>query len=269
MKVIILAAGQGSRLRPYTNDRPKSMVELGGRPLISYQLQAMCDAGLSRENVAIVTGYRRDCQEKLGLTTFVNDDFMSTNMVYSLWCALDWAEEGEDLIIAYGDITYDSGVMQRLLETAGDLVLAADLDWQNLWKARAEDFLADAETFKISPEGVVTEVGNRPNSILDIEAQYIGLIKVSGDKVKNFKAEVNSRKSGSASTNFGNMYMTDFLQELIEDDWMVKPALIEGGWLEIDTVGDLDLYKGLLQKGSTGSVSPIFEALRGKSRPKL
>lgn len=266
MKVIILAAGQGSRLRPHTNDRPKSMVELAGKALISHQLEAMQAAGIACDDIAIVTGYKKEYQEKLGFKTFVNPEYMTTNMVYSLFCAEDWMADDEDLLIAYGDIVYDPIVMQTLLNTKGDIVLTADLEWQKLWAARAEDFISDAETFRINSAGLVSEVGKRPKSLADIDAQYMGLIKVSAAKIKDFKEAFATRNAAARadSTNCDNMYMTDFLNDLIYAGWRVRPALITGGWLELDTVSDLDLYASLLDSQKPGDLTPLFSAILQK-----
>ncbi len=56
MQAVILAAGQGIRLRPLTDHCPKCLVEVGGRPILRYQLEALADAGV-RECV-IVVGHR-------------------------------------------------------------------------------------------------------------------------------------------------------------------------------------------------------------------
>ncbi|UXX81593.1 phosphocholine cytidylyltransferase family protein [Roseovarius pelagicus] len=263
MKTIILAAGQGSRLRPLTDDRPKSMVALGGKPLLVYQLEAMQAAGIAKSDIAIVTGYRKEHQEALGYKTFVNPEYMTTNMVYSLFCADEWMDETQDLLIAYGDIVYDKGVLETLFSVPGDVVLTADTSWQKLWAARAEDFLADAETFRISEDGLVTEVGQRPQSLADIDAQYMGLIKISADKIAEIKTVFAAANAAAEKTgaDVDNMYMTDFLNDLIEAGWRVRPALISGHWIEVDTVGDLELYQGMLDPARPGDLSPLFHAI--------
>ena len=58
MRAVILGAGEGTRLRPYTDDRPKCLVELAGRTLLAWQLDALAAAGVS--DTTIVTGYRAD-----------------------------------------------------------------------------------------------------------------------------------------------------------------------------------------------------------------
>ena len=84
MRAVILAAGEGTRLRPHTNDRPKCLVELAGRPLLAWQLDALHAAGVT--DVTIVTGYRAD-QITVGTRRVHNDRYDDTNMVASLMCA--------------------------------------------------------------------------------------------------------------------------------------------------------------------------------------
>ncbi|PKL99248.1 MAG: nucleotidyltransferase, partial [Gammaproteobacteria bacterium HGW-Gammaproteobacteria-7] len=56
MKAILLSAGQGSRLLPLTADRPKCTLEVGDRPVLEWQLNALADNGI--DEVVVVTGFR-------------------------------------------------------------------------------------------------------------------------------------------------------------------------------------------------------------------
>ena len=88
MRAVLLAAGEGSRLRPHTLERPKCLVELGGRSLLDHQLAVLRDREI--HDVHIVTGYRSHQLEAYGYPTFHNPDFDKTNMVTSLMCAADF-----------------------------------------------------------------------------------------------------------------------------------------------------------------------------------
>ena len=101
-KAIILAAGQGTRLLPYTKDLPKCMVEICGKPLIEFQLEVLRSCGIS--DVNLVVGYESHKLESYGIPTYKNDNFDCTNMLYSLFCAEAAFQDDGDLIIAYGDI---------------------------------------------------------------------------------------------------------------------------------------------------------------------
>lgn len=247
MNIIVLAAGQGTRLRPYTNDKPKCMVSLSGKPLLHHQLDVMERLGITKQDIALVGGYLQEALVAPGLKQYRNERFAQTNMVETLFCAEEFMVDGEDLIIAYGDIVYEPTVLQALLDTQGDMVITADLDWEKLWSLRMANPLDDAETFKINEDGFVCELGKKPESKDEVQAQYMGLIKVSADKVCAFKAFYHSldRAEIYDGKDFDNMYMTSFIQNLIDSGWKVKPAFVHNGWVEVDTVDELDMYESM------------------------
>lgn len=249
MRVIILAAGQGTRLRPFTNDRPKCLVELNGRPLLHRQLEVLRAAGLTE--IALVAGYCADCLEGQGVEVLHNPHFATTNMVSTLFCAQDWMVDGEDLLIAYGDIVYEPSVLESLLTTDAPLAISVDREWRRYWEIRMENPLSDAETLKLNSENCITELGKKPTSYSEVQGQYMGLIKVKGNCVKAFrKAWYNlDRTILRDGKDFDNMYMTTFLQHLIDTGWTARAAFTENGWLEVDTVEDLNQYHDLHLNG--------------------
>ena len=133
------------------------------------------------------------------------------------------------------------------MKTKGELVIAADLDWYDLWKIRMDNPLDDAETFKFQADGKVIELGKKPNSLKDVEAQYIGLIKVDSHKVSDFIGHYLSLDKNATydGKDFNNMYMTSFIQSLIDHGWDTRAALINNGWIEVDSVDDLEAYQSL------------------------
>ncbi|AQT93338.1 MULTISPECIES: NTP transferase domain-containing protein [Pseudomonas] len=249
MRVIILAAGQGTRLRPFTDDRPKCLVELNGRPLLHRQLEVLRAAGLTE--IALVGGYRADCLEGQGVEVLHNPHFATTNMVSTLFCAQDWMVDGEDLLIAYGDIVYELSVLESLLATDAPLAISVDREWRRYWEIRMENPLSDAETLKLNSHNCITELGKKPTSYSDVQGQYMGLIKVKGNCVKAFRNAWHNldRTVLRDGKDFDNMYMTTFLQHLIDTGWTARAAFTENGWLEVDTVEDLNQYHGLHLSG--------------------
>lgn len=249
MRAVILAAGEGRRLRPHTLDRPKCMVELAGAPLLFHQLATLRGAGV--EDVTLVTGYRADRLEALGLPTRHNPAFDRTNMVASLMCAADLLDGGDDVLIAYADIVYEPRVLEPLLRCPSALAISIDTGWRRLWALRLEDPLEDAETLRLSPEGDVLELGKKPVSLDEIEGQYMGLIKVSASFAPRL-VEAHARLDPGAlhdGKDLANMYMTSFLQHLIDGGQALRAVPVDGGWLEVDSDRDLAIYAGLAERG--------------------
>ena len=246
MRVVILAAGEGKRLRPYTENIPKCMVKLHGKPMLHYQLDAMDGLGIENKNIALVGGY---LQEKLcapKIKQYRNEDYAKTNMVKTLFSAEEFFPPAEDLIIAYGDIVYNPRILKALIDHDGDIVVTADLDWEKLWSVRMDNPLDDAETFIVKC-GLVAGIGKTPESYEDVEAQYMGLVKISSRKMNEFKAFYHQMRRDIMyeGNSFDNMYMTTFLQELINYGWRIKPCYVRNGWVEVDTSRELDIYESM------------------------
>lgn len=254
MKVIILAAGQGTRLRPYTDHRPKCMVELAGISLLHRQLAVLRAGGIADCDIALIGGYRQDQLLADGIRQFTNPRFDQTNMVGTLFCAESFIQPDEDLLICYGDIVYEPEVLSAILKGQGDITLAADLEWKRLWSLRMDNPLADAETFKME-QGRVIELGKKPKDYDEVQAQYMGLIRVSSTRVQALVDFYHAldRQATYDGKDFDNMYMTSLIQALIDANWDVRPALVENCWIEVDSASELELYQKLYEEGELDS----------------
>jgi len=239
MKAIILAAGEGKRLRPLTDNKPKCLVEYQGKPILDYQLETLRSCGI--HDIVVVKGYQAEILQREGVRFVVNPDYAATNMVYTLFCAEQ--ELSGDTIISYGDIIYSKEVLEKLVSCEDDVAVVVDKKWRLLWEKRMTDPLKDAETMKISAQGEILELGKKPRDYNDIQGQYIGLIRFSGpviDPIKNFYFCLDRSKIYD-EMDFSKMYMTSFIQEIIVHLMPVKAVFIEGGWIEIDSLSDLSV----------------------------
>jgi L-glutamine-phosphate cytidylyltransferase len=249
MRAIVLAAGEGTRLRPITLDRPKCLVPLDGRPLLLTQVGALAAAGV--DDVTVLTGYRADQIRALGLTTIHNERYAETNMVASLMCARDRFDGSDDVLIAYGDLVYEPRLLRALVASDAPVAITVDAAWRELWSLRMDDPLADAETLKLDGDGNVVDLGKPPASYADIEGQYMGLIKVRADFAPAFVAAYDALDPAGPydGRDRDSMYMTSFLQHLIDHLTLVAAVVVERGWLEIDTLDDLARYESMAAEG--------------------
>ncbi len=249
-QAFILAAGQGKRLRPLTNDKPKCLVKLMGKTLLEQQIKTLRKCGI--KNIHIVTGYLKEQIENLGMNTSFNKEFNSSNMVYSLFSAAPFIKNEDDLIISYGDIVYEKKNLEALLTCDDEISLMIDAEWLKLWSLRLENPLDDAETLLMDRHNYVTELGKKTRSYKNIQGQYTGLIKIRADRIEafiNFYRSLN-KKSIYDGRDFNNMYMTSLIQLLINSNWKVRAVLVKNGWLEIDTLKDLSNYESMANNGS-------------------
>ena len=252
MKIIILAAGEGKRLRPYTNEIPKCMVKLAGYSLLAHQLASIEKCNISKNDIALVGGYKMQAFKKLQFKKFKNVKYSSTNMVKTLFCAREFMTPDEDLVISYGDIVYEENVLRALLDCDDEICVAADEEWERLWRLRMANPLDDAETFIMDDKLLIKELGKKPMSLMQVQAQYMGLIKIRGDMVSKIIDIFDGMDKHAPydGQNYDNMYMTSLLQHLINIGWQVKAVLVKNGWLEVDTVDDLKCYDQMSKDGS-------------------
>lgn len=242
MKVIILAAGTSSRLGKYTKEKHKCLLPVGGISIIERQLMAFRYAGIDK--IVIVKGFAEEKINLDGVTYYINGDYDKTNMVYSLFCAENEIE-GE-LIISYGDILFENCVLQRLMDSSFDIAVAVDTLWEEYYRERYGDPFKEAESLVYDDNYRILEIGESHPTPQKVKGQYIGLIRLSSAGCDTFR-EVYSKARGIALNSpwlrgrtFQNVYMTDFLQEIINKNNPVYAVPVNHGWLEFDTVDDYE-----------------------------
>jgi choline kinase len=215
------------------------------------QIKTLRAGGISE--IAIAAGYRASMLRDLDAEVFVNERYAETNMVTSMMAARKYVARNDcDLLIGYGDIVYSQENLRIVLQTPGDVVVMVDHAWYNLWSVRFSDPLVDAETLRLGPDGNIIEIGKKPRVYGEIEGQYTGLMRISAAFLPSFCAVYDTLPLADSDP----MYMTKFLQILINAGWQVNPAVVQSGWLEVDTVSDLDIYERLEVEGR---LKPLFD----------
>lgn len=241
MKAVVIAAGQGTRLRPYTNDRPKCMVEVAGKPILHHQMAAFAKCGI--DDVVVVRGYKGRAIDAPGVRFVDNRDYANNNILVSLFTAD--AELAGDVIISYGDIVYHPSVLSALLDTPGPCTLVIDEAWQKTYQGRSDHGVDQAELCTVSNFGLVTEVGKHVGAE-DAFGEFIGLARFSGAFTARMWSAYMAALSGGMDAPYGKApslrkaYLSDLLNMAIEDGEPVGVLATEGGWREIDTVQDLE-----------------------------
>lgn len=251
IKIIILAAGKGERLLPLTKDMPKSLVSIFGKPILEYQLNTIKKVGIDK--ILLVNGYFKEKIKYKNIKYFTNNNYDSTNMVETLFCCKN--EINNCIIISYGDIIYEEKILKSLIKDPSDISVVVDKQWKKLWKIRSNDPINDTESLEIKNNRIIS-IGQKVNSIDEPDGQYIGLMKFQGKGIQQLLSTYEKLKEQSILNNgfykknkkFSQMYMTDLLQEIINSKYSVTPLLINGGWLEVDTIDDHKIYSELYSK---------------------
>ncbi|MFH1573954.1 MAG: phosphocholine cytidylyltransferase family protein [Acidobacteriota bacterium] len=151
MRAVILAAGAGTRLNPLTNGCPKCLVDVGGRLLIDYQLEALSKAGV--EDIALVVGFeaeqiRRYCGTQVRYID--NPDYATTNSIYSLHLAA--AEFDTDTFLFNCDIIFHAEMLTRMLDSGHPNVVAVDSQAERVPREMNVSFDMEGRVSAISKE---------------------------------------------------------------------------------------------------------------------
>jgi UDP-N-acetylglucosamine diphosphorylase/glucosamine-1-phosphate N-acetyltransferase len=124
MKAVVLAAGEGSRMWPLAEKRPKHLLPVGGKTLVSYALEALADNSI--KEVFLVVGYKSDLLrsevgdgDRYGLQVEYLEQPRWTGTASALGIAYD-AVGREPFLALYGDLWINSSALQAVIECARD-----------------------------------------------------------------------------------------------------------------------------------------------------
>lgn len=171
MKVLILAAGRGTRISHYLGGNPKCTVDIGGIRLIRYTVEMLRTKGVT--DIALVLGYRGDVIRKvlegLPVKYYTNPFFDVTNSIASAWFARDFLSDWEDTLIMNGDVYLEEDLFDYILRSRQSPVMFSD-------GTRKEE--ADYK-FKYT-DGILEKYGKELTGD-DVSGEYIGIGRFSKD----------------------------------------------------------------------------------------
>lgn len=251
-RAIIIGAGRGSRLRHLTDEVPKTLVPVLGRPMLESILEALAAGGFGRGDVTFVCGYRKEVVQARypDLEYVENAAWETNNILASLLCARD--RMGGGFVSTYADIVYRPAVVEALVKAEGDLVLAVDTDWRRRYAGRTQHPENDAEKLVHrggrDGQGGVVERISRTIPAEEATGEFIGVMKASPAGATRFVAawdELRARIGDDGVFREGRIlrkaYLLDMLSHLVEQGVELRTVETHGGYMEIDTLQDEQL----------------------------
>ena len=243
MYLVVLAAGQDLKLRPLNEDRPTAMVPFLGRPLLDWATSAALASGIS--DVIVIGGYRYEALASPTARLFKNPDYLTSGQVGTLMTADQFFIDG--FVVAFGEIAFRPEVLKALMAAPAEIAVAVDVDWRPYWERRFGEDLSEAKTLRMTPDGTIRSIGQTVNRIEDVQGQAFGLILFRGRGVKALRrawqratTDAAYRRPILGHTNaMAKLTIYDLLDELISGDLPIKAVTIQGGWVAINTPGDV------------------------------
>ena len=232
---MVLAAGAGRRLRPYTDTLPKALVPVDGETtILDIALRNL--AAVELTDVTVVVGYRAEAvQERqaaledrhgVRLTLVQNDKAEEWNNCYSLWCAREHFAQG--VLLCNGDTVHPPEVEERLLAGRGhaEVVLALD-DAKTLGEEEMKVLL--------NGDGLLRGI-NKAHDPAEAAGEYIGLTLIEPEASEKLAEALQATWERDPQ-----LYYEDGFQEYADRGGRVGVASVGGlEWVEVDDQRDLE-----------------------------
>lgn len=246
MKPVIIGAGRGRRLKHFTEDIPKPLVPVVGRPMLESILEALRAGGFTREQVVFICGYKAEViQARYPELTYVeNRDWPNNNILLSLLCARSHLERG--FVSTYADIVYRPEAIDKVQQSPHDITLVCDTDWRSRYVDRSEHPETDAEKMLLEADRVV-ELSRRIDPD-QASGEFIGVMRLTERGAASFLEAFDRARAAHADDDpfhegrtFKKAYLIDLLAKMIADGHDVHAVTMHGGYMEIDTTEDAAL----------------------------
>ena len=235
-RALVLAASRGNNLYELTEDRPKAMLKIRGKPL----LQRLVDEFKkhSVNDITVIAGYKSEALDLNGIDMRLNTRYESTGELYSLACARD--KFSDDMVITYGDLLFRSYILQDLLEREGEIVIVVDSLINEIeitgtpdyvWCDRSDDrsmFMQDVRLQRVYEE----KLPDDPPS-----GRWTGMMRIRSRGRLWLEQALDELEALPA---FDKLTLPDLLNHLTRSGRPVTVHYINGHWLDVNSVNDID-----------------------------
>ena len=226
MKVLLLAAGRGTRISRYLSGNPKCTVDIGDQQLIRYTLELFHRKGI--RDIAMVLGYRanvlQDIVKDYGVRCYYNPFFDVTNSVASAWFAREFLSELDDTLIMNADVYMDEELLDHVIACQKSPVMFGD-------SSRKEE--ADYK-FKYE-DGILLKYGKELTGS-DITGEYIGIGKFSKDFMPTFLSEMDRM----IETQQHSVWWENILYNMVGKQPIYVDEVNGMFWAEVDYIEDYE-----------------------------
>jgi choline kinase len=233
MKAIILSAGQGRRLLPLTEKRPKCLIPLAGRSLLEWQLRNLAAAGL--EEAVVVTGFGADQIESalrtmqvpgLSVRTLHNPFYAVADNLGSCWAARG-EMEGEFMILN-GDTLFEVEIAERLIDHAPTAPITVAVDRKGVY---------DSDDMKVQTDGAQLVAIGKTLDPARVDGESLGFLRFTAEGGRTFRDAVDHAMR--APEGMEQWYLS-VIDRLAGAPGQVGVMSIEGlSWGEMDFPADV------------------------------
>lgn len=248
---IIPAAGFEKQLLPLIEDKPKCLLDIKGKTILERAVAALNEANI--KEIAVIRGYKKEAIALPNIRYYDNDRYEDTGELFSIFCAEP--EMKGRTIVLYGDIIFDTTILEKLLKSSADFALVIDLAWRDhVDRGGAPVHLNPDLVTLADPPGssylsrfVMGEDEHRIVKIgqhlpLDqVHGEFIGMAMFSEKGTQAMRECYRSSQERYKSAAFhearsvSKASFTDLVQELIDEGHRIDAVPVFKGWMEVDS----------------------------------
>jgi len=237
-RALILAASRGAELGELTELKPKTMVKVRGRPLLSHIVSAYNAAGVKR--IGVVRGYHAEAIDLPTLAYADNPDYADSGELLSLARGLDSdPDDSMDLFVSYGDVIFNHYILDALTEAGEEFAIAVDTDWrESANRGRAADYVAcsQAHSRRNFYQQVYLESVGEALPEERIHGEWMGFLRVASAALPRLRDVVRKLAADPANRQ---AKMQAVLAELMRRGDRVRVIYTTGHWLDVDSLDDV------------------------------
>ncbi len=237
-QAIVLAATRGQELQGLTENKPKVMLPLGGKPLLRQLVDKF--KKLAINDITVVAGYKAETIDVPGTKVICNPDYETTGELASLACAK--ASFSDDMLVIYGDLLFRSYILRDLLDCSGEIVAVVDSVVNSKVVSGSPDYAYCSMPDDLSLFG-------RDVNLLHISkatqtqwgescGRWVGMLRLRS-KGRQWVAEALNELQ--TRPDFNCLGMPELCNYLVEQGKPIKVLYIRGNWLDVNCLDDLDL----------------------------
>lgn len=235
-RAIVLAASRGEGFASLTDDRPKVMLPIAGKPLLRHLVDKLKKRGI--DDITVVAGYKADAIDVGGIRILLNEAHSTTGELASLACAA--SQFTDDFVLVYGDVLFRSYILRDLLECDAPVTVVVDSSTPPTgiesadfaWCSEADDRSSWGQAVRLRHISSHCD-GDGPAP----HGRWIGLVRFRGigrEWLRNALSALHARG------DFSNLGVPELINYLIDSGHPVQVWYVHGHWLDVNSVRDLE-----------------------------
>lgn len=243
-KGIVLAATRGEGFAALTDDRPKVMLPIAGKPLLRHIVDKLKKRGI--DDITVVAGYKAETIDVQGVKLLLNTQYATTGELSSLACAQD--AFSDDMVVIYGDVLFRSYILRDLVESDAAVMVVVDSNEPDggssadyAYCSERDDRSTWGQSVRLRHISALSQDEGRA-----ADGRWIGMVRFRGEGRQWLNEALEVLQ---ARADFAQLGLPELLNHLVASGKPVHVWYVHGHWMDVNSARDLE-HAGNFAAGS-------------------